>query len=117
MRAGLGVLAALVAILVLSAPAAADNGRPTVQKADAERGAQHVLADIQSWRHRQFGFINCDGGKVNRYTWSCAVGWGRKHNCSRGRIRVVGTYPDEQGRGHYNISIGGRGSYSCVGRG
>lgn len=108
------VLLATVALAATAGTALADNGRPSVQKPLAERYSYGILRDFASWRYKNFGFVDCDRGKINRYTWACRAGWGRGHTCHRGRVQIFGTYR-EGGINHYGVHYRGKGAYSCIG--
>jgi len=48
---------------------------PTIRKHLAEVVVLHTLHDNRRWRTREWGFINCDHGRVNRVNWRCRIGW------------------------------------------
>ena len=107
-------VAAVLALWVAASPTLADNGRPSVQKPLAERYSYGILREFASWRYKDFGFVDCNQGKINRYTWACRAGWGQGHLCHRGRVQIYGTYR-ESGINHYGVHFRGERAYRCVG--
>lgn len=95
MKRFLALGALLSACFVPSTATAATHyvAYPTIHEREAEEDVQHTLAKkFRSWRHRDFGQIDCRGGRVNRFTWSCHVGWYWGRVCYTGRIRIMNQY-------------------------
>jgi hypothetical protein len=69
---------------------------PAVDKRTAELVVGRSLRkDYPGWRRRDYGYIDCDGGRISRIHWACAVGWGTDGGRLRcGRARVTGEYID-----------------------
>jgi len=108
----LRLLVSVAAVLgVLALPASAPGAyveHPTITEQEAFRGTQHFLAKKYSgWRKRAAGYIDCRPGRINRYTWSCAVGWLAGRNCWQGRVRVENEYK-EDGVVYYSIRFRAR---------
>lgn len=87
------VLVPLAMLLFLAMPGAASASRvPTVTQGIAEEMAGRNLRAFPGWRYRQYGYIDCAHGRINRTEWSCRVGWIHSGGCRRGRVRVYGEY-------------------------
>lgn len=69
---------------------------PTIRRPTAERAARSLLREIRSWRKRSIGYYDCFGGKINRTTWSCEVGWIKGRRCFQGRVRVSGVVEEHE---------------------
>ena len=88
--------AALLGTLVLSSSAWAYIARPTIGEHQAEKDvAQFLHKNYPGWRYRQYGYLDCRNGRLNRYTWACRVGWLSGNKCRQGRVRVTNEYAEE----------------------
>ncbi|HEV2858977.1 MAG TPA: hypothetical protein VGW80_11315 [Solirubrobacterales bacterium] len=98
---------ALVA-LWLPSSAAAYVEHPGIGEEAAFIQTQHFMAKTYpGWRSRAVGYIDCRNGRINGYSWSCAVGWARGRNCWQGRVRVTAQYAEE-GTIYYNVHLKAR---------
>lgn len=88
----LAVAAVLVSGALVIPPAAEAYRVPTVTESIAEEFAGRLLRQLPGWRYRQYGYIDCRGGRISRTEWSCRVGWIYGRGCRRGRVRVRGGY-------------------------
>jgi hypothetical protein len=97
MKLRLLVIGLAVAALVLpSAALGTYVEHPTIHEREAFENTQRFLAKKYSgWRKRSAGYIDCRPGRINRYTWSCAVGWLAGPNCWQGRVRIENEYRED----------------------
>lgn len=87
---------ALLSVLVLSGIAWAYVAYPTIREHQAEEDvAQFLHKNYAGWRYRQYGYIDCRNGRLNRYTWACRVGWRSGRKCRQGRVRIMNEYAEE----------------------
>jgi hypothetical protein len=65
---------------------------PTVRKGLAIALVRRTLSKQQpGWRHRDYGYVDCDHGRVNRTHWRCRIGWGSDGGSQKcGRALVEG---------------------------
>jgi hypothetical protein len=88
-----------VALGALAIPAPAIGvyvEHPTIHEREAFERTQRFLAkEYSGWRKRSAGYIDCRHGRINRYIWSCAVGWLAGRNCWQGRVRVTNDYRED----------------------
>jgi len=111
MRGVVVTMLALGMLVGLALPAAAGAAhRPTVTKAIAKEMTVRNLRDFAGWRKRESGYIDCNGGRIDRTTWSCRVGWVFNGGCRRGKVQVRGSHV-EAGRKYYDSHL--RGSKGC----
>jgi hypothetical protein len=96
---------AVLAALCLPSSAVAYAEHPAIGEEAAFIQTQHFLAkNYPGWRSRAVGYIDCGRGRINAYTWTCAVGWARGHNCWQGRVRVTAEYSEERTT-YYNVHL------------
>jgi hypothetical protein len=105
------LVVSVVALSALAMPSPAFGvyvEHPTIHEREAFENTQSFLAKKYSgWRRREAGYIDCRPGRINRYTWSCAVGWLAGSNCWQGRVRVENEYK-EDGVVYYNVRFRAR---------
>lgn len=81
---------------------------PTIHERAAKKDtAQFLHKNYPGWRYRQYGYVDCRNGRINRYTWTCRVGWVSGSKCRQGRARVMNEYR-EGSYVYYLISFRGR---------
>lgn len=95
----------LLATLALCAPATAGVLMyPSITERQAEGDVyQFMHHNYAKWRHKHYGYVDCRHGRINRFTWSCGVGWvmGGGGGCWQGRVRIVNE-EYEDGYYYYN---------------
>jgi hypothetical protein len=81
---------------------------PTIhERAAEEDAAQFLHKNYATWRYREEGYIDCRGGRLNRITWACRVGWIKGHNCWLGRMQIQNE--DREGSTiYYNVHFRAR---------
>jgi hypothetical protein len=64
---------------------------PTITEHRAEGDVyQFMHHNYSEWRHKRVGYVDCSHGRINRFTWSCGVGWvAGRASCWQGRVRIV----------------------------
>lgn len=63
--------------------------------------------EYASWRYRTGGEIDCKGGRISSYEWSCRVNWQKGYGCVSGRTRVVNNYAENHSI-WYTVGFNGR---------
>jgi hypothetical protein len=97
---------ALLSILATASASYVEH--PTIHEFEAFEDARHFLAqNYPGWRTRAVGYIDCRHGRINRYIWSCGVGWARGRNCWQGRTRISNEYR-EGNVVHYQVNFNSR---------
>jgi hypothetical protein len=88
-RTGL-ILVVLTALVAAPAAEAGVVAHPTITEHQAEGDAYQFLhRTYPGWRHKRYGYVDCGHGRINRFTWSCGVGWvSGRSNCWQGRLRI-----------------------------
>lgn len=83
---------------------------PTVRKPIAEEMLLRRLHRVRLWRQRSYGFIDCNGGRVNRTHWRCRFGLVAGAYCIVGRAMISGAWfnPNEGNRPWYETRWGSR---------
>jgi hypothetical protein len=93
----------LIAIVMLALPAPA-LAFPPIYQAEAEEDVEATLREYPGWRYRQWGYVDCDHGRIRGNVWACEVAWGAGRRCREGRIRITNLYYLEGGGVHYHWS-------------
>ena len=102
----LAVAASLVVALTSTAQGYLE--RPPIGQGQAEHRVFKLLHSKREWRHRKVGYVDCRHGRINNYTWACAVGWATgPYNCWLGRVQVTNKYV-ENGATAYDIHLNAR---------
>ena len=101
-------LVAMTGLLGAAVPALGYVERPTIHEHAAEEDARQFLhKSYASWRYRAAGYVDCEGGRINRFTWACRAGWAKGRRCTLGRMQIQNEYL-QQGSTHYLIHFRGR---------
>jgi hypothetical protein len=84
---------------------------PTVRRADAQYLTLAALHENRNWRQRDWGFVDCREGRINRTHWRCKLGWVNGAYCFQGRAQVEGAWfnPNEHNRPWFKTSWRARG--------
>ena len=95
------IVGALVVAVALPPPPAAAQRPPAVNKAEAKLLMARALHKNASWRHKRWGWIDCNGGRVNRTHWRCKFRWQTPRYfswCGKGMVSGAWFNPNEGNR-------------------
>ncbi|HTR74240.1 MAG TPA: hypothetical protein VMH33_03145 [Solirubrobacterales bacterium] len=95
---------ACLATLALALTAAPALAFVSINQQEAEWDTNKVLRQYPGWRYKQWGYVDCENGRINGDSWSCKVGWGARRRCRTGRLRITNKYRMSDGVIHFHWS-------------